>query len=214
MATEAARRPPRVHGKKKEAPRAFQSGTCQPQKDRLYKKGTRTSAANRHSGWHGAVSAPVHGYHLGTIFYDPDPFPLGRGQLLSGVRRHQQNQSHSDKQSVKERPHGCTLPFTVCAVPTRRDKEGNRAEGSVAEQRTKGNFLLYAFFHWHRHIHNVIDHAGCAVHGLVSKMRITLRHFWRGVRHQVLQRIEIDLPAACDAGSEVVAQPMNGTEVF
>ena len=126
----------------KKAFRAMLSGTCQPQKDRLYKKGTRTSAANRHSGWHGAVSAPVHGCLQDSLFYDPDPSSLGRGQLLSGVRRHQQNQSHSDKQSVKERPHGCTLPFTVCAVPTRRDKEGNRAGGNVAEQGTKGNFSM------------------------------------------------------------------------
>ena len=55
-------------------------------------------------------------------------------------------------------------------------RKGNRAVIKIAEQRTKGNFLLFALFYWHRHIHNVIDHAGGAVHGLVSEMRIALRH--------------------------------------
>ena len=63
----------------------------------LYKKGTPAPAANRNRGWHGAVRAPVHGYHRRTIFYDPDPPLMGRGQLLSSGGRQQQDKGHCDE---------------------------------------------------------------------------------------------------------------------
>ena len=40
---------------------------------------------------------PVHGYHRRTIFYDPDPPHMGRGQLLSDGGRQQQDKGHCDE---------------------------------------------------------------------------------------------------------------------
>ena len=37
------------------------NAACQARKKCLYKKGTQAPAGHRHLGWHGAVSAPVHG---------------------------------------------------------------------------------------------------------------------------------------------------------
>ena len=52
----------------------------------------------------------------GGLTFDPGPSPVGRGQLLSGVRRQKQDQSHSDKQSEYQTLHG--LPsFWACAAP-------------------------------------------------------------------------------------------------
>ena len=42
----------------------------------------------------------------GGLTFDPGPSPVGRGQLLSGVRRQKQDQSHSDKQSEYQTLHG------------------------------------------------------------------------------------------------------------
>ena len=46
---------------------------CKVCRESLFKKGTPASAANRHRGWHGAMSAPVHGCQLRVTLYDPDP---------------------------------------------------------------------------------------------------------------------------------------------
>ena len=70
---------------------------CQREEMILYKKGAPAPAANRNRGWHGAVRAPVHGYHRRTIFYDPDPPHMGRGQLLSDGGRQQQDKGHCDE---------------------------------------------------------------------------------------------------------------------
>lgn len=42
----------------------------------------------------------------GGLTFDPGQSPVGRGQLLSGVRRQKQDQSHSDKQSEYQTLHG------------------------------------------------------------------------------------------------------------
>ena len=49
-------------------------------------------------------------------FYDLGPSLVGRGQLLSGVRRQQQDKGQSDKQDENTSPHGDTLlsPFAPC----------------------------------------------------------------------------------------------------
>lgn len=65
----------------------------------------------------------MHGYHHGTLFYDPGPPPVSRGQLLSGVRRQQEDQGHSDKQGENKFPHGCALLFRL----RRADAFGQRA---------------------------------------------------------------------------------------
>ena len=61
------------------------------------KREPRLLLAGRNRGWHGAVCAPVHGYHRRTIFYDPDPPHMGRGQLLSDGGRQQQDKGHCDE---------------------------------------------------------------------------------------------------------------------
>lgn len=43
---------------------------------------------------------------LQVTFSDPDPSPPGRGQLLSGVRRQQQDKGQSDKQGENKPAHG------------------------------------------------------------------------------------------------------------
>lgn len=68
----------------REIPLAMSAG------NRYLKKGTPASAANRHRGWHSAMSAPVHGCLAGILFR-PRPTANGPGSLLSGVGRQEQD---------------------------------------------------------------------------------------------------------------------------
>ena len=70
------------------------------------KREPRLLLAGSNRGWHGAVSAPMHGYQTGYLFYDPDPPRMGRGQLLFSVRRRQEDKGHSDQQNQNKFPHG------------------------------------------------------------------------------------------------------------
>lgn len=61
-------------------------------------KENQNTCCHRHSGWHGALTPPLHSYHLWTIFYDPNPLMLGQSQLLFSRKSEEQNQSHDNKQ--------------------------------------------------------------------------------------------------------------------
>ena len=65
---------------------------------------------------------------------------MGRGILLSGVRRQQQYHSQSDKQSHDQMSHGRT-PFPACAAPSAgsRVKRSNRAVRVIAYPSPPGN---------------------------------------------------------------------------
>lgn len=80
---------------------------------------------------------PCHGCQMKVIVYDPDPSHPGRGQLLSGVRRQQQDKGQSDKQGENKPAHGYT-PFTFCAVPTRTTR-GNHGKGSLPQTHHRFN---------------------------------------------------------------------------
>ena len=48
----------------------------------------------------------MHGYQFGIFVYDPDPPLMGRGKLLIGVRRQQEDKGHSNEQNQNKLPHG------------------------------------------------------------------------------------------------------------
>ena len=63
-----------------------------------YLKREPRSCWNRRRGWHGAVCAPVHGYHLGLFFEPRLTFLVSRGYLLPGFRGQKQDHSHCREQ--------------------------------------------------------------------------------------------------------------------
>ena len=102
--------------------------TCQGRRETLFKRGTPEPARTGTGAGAARDSAP-HGRLMRLILPDPDPPRMGRGQLLSGVRRQQENQSHSDKQSQEQTLHGLPSFFWACAAPSAgcNKNEGNRA---------------------------------------------------------------------------------------
>ena len=70
----------------------------------------------------------------GYIFTQPRPIAtMGRGILLSGVRRQKQYHSQSDKRDHDQTSHG-RAPFPACAAPSAgsRVKRSNRAVRVIA----------------------------------------------------------------------------------
>ena len=99
-----------------------------------YKKGERRILLlHRFQRRHGRFAPPPHARLPPlTIFFDPDPSSLGRGQLfLIGVRCQQQDKGHSDKQDEKTSPHGCPS-LSMCAVPGARSGGQPCTRGSRA----------------------------------------------------------------------------------
>ena len=84
-------------------------------------------------------SAP-HGCR-GFIFSQPRPIAtMGRGILLSGVRRQQQHHSQYDKRDHDQTSHG-RAPFPACAAPSAgsRVKRSSRAVCVIAYPFPSGN---------------------------------------------------------------------------
>jgi len=81
-------------------------------------KGNPGPCANRNRGWRGALQRPARLPNEDLLF-DPSLPPVSWGQPLHGVRRQQQHNSQSDKQSENEPLHG--LPsFLVLRRAERR----------------------------------------------------------------------------------------------
>lgn len=101
--------------------------TCQACEEGLYKKGTPVPALTETGAGAARYSAP----HGCLRFYFSQPRPIatmGRGILLSGVRRQQQYHSQSDKRDHDQTSHG-RAPFPACAAPSAgiSEKRSNRA---------------------------------------------------------------------------------------
>jgi hypothetical protein len=91
----------------------------------ICKKGTPAPAGNRNRGWHGAVSAPVHGYRSVTVFR-PRPDRLVGVNCYSALEANSRTTASAMIMVITIRI-GCYPPFPVCAVPTRKAIEGSRA---------------------------------------------------------------------------------------
>ena len=125
-------------------------GPCQAGQERLYKKGTPVPALTETGAGAARYSAP-HGCQL-EFYQQPRPIAtMGRGALLSGVRRQQQHHSQGDKRDHDQTSHGrafsglrraerrqsserkqpCSCLVT-CLFPARKNAEGQRVSPSRA----------------------------------------------------------------------------------
>ena len=106
-----------------------------------YKKGERRILLlHRFQRRHGRFAPPPHARLPPlTIFFDPDPSSLGRGQLfLIGVRCQQQDKGHSDKQDEKTSPHGGTVfPGGDAALAPRKKRGFSLCSGAGVRSRVR-----------------------------------------------------------------------------
>jgi hypothetical protein len=92
----------------------------------ISKKGTPAPADNRNRGWHGAVSAPMHGYQYRILFSTPTSHRLVGVNCYSALEANSRTTASAMIKVITIRI-GCYPPFPICAVPTRKAVEGSRA---------------------------------------------------------------------------------------
>ncbi len=101
--------------------------SCQVGREGVHNRGTPVPASTETGAGAARYSAP-HGCQL-EFYQQPRPIAtMGRGALLSGVRRQQQHHSQSGKRDHDQTSHG-RAPFPACAAPSAgsRVKRSSRA---------------------------------------------------------------------------------------
>ena len=107
--------------------------------NRPIKKGSAGSCSNRFQRRHGTFAPPhMHGCQYKIHFFDPDPSVLGRGQLLIGVSRQQENLYQHEKRDQKQTRHGGTVfPGGDAALALRKKRGFSLCSGAGVRSRVR-----------------------------------------------------------------------------
>ncbi len=80
----------------------------------------------------------MHGCQYKIHFFDPDPSVLGRGQLLIGVSRQQENLYQHEKRDQKQTRHGGTVfPGGDAALALRKKRGFSLCSGAGVRSRVR-----------------------------------------------------------------------------